>query len=524
MKKSNKTKNSTRKAIILAAVALVVVAAAGSATYYFATKEKTYPVVISGGQTKKMTVVELKEVLDVQTIYPGITINGVDMSGKTKEEAAAVFAGEPALDAPDVAITLTVDGVEYPLDSSVIKITSNLPAVIDEAYNYNRTSTKTAEAEALVERYETLVSLAATTKDFTTEYTADTAQIDEAVHGLLDPLVIVPVDAAASSFDKTALSFVISDSVPGLDVDIDGAISAVKAAIDNKEYVKSIPVTTTVVEPKITKDLLAANLGLVSTTTTVTTEVENRNINIDLVCKIIDGFVLQPGESFNYNDVVGQRTAERGFKEAVGIYEGTTRQELGGGICQVSGTMYHSVLMADLKVDERHPHSWPSAYVDKGSDATVTWDGVNFQFTNNSEYPVAIHAYYKNFKVTVSLYGRPVADGMTIKVVGVVTSDTPPGPVEYVADPLTPVGTKPKQLRAPHDRITAECYKIYYKDGVEVKRELASKSTYNAITEKINIGVLAPDGTICPMDPLTGIVTLPAGTPTVTPPAATPAA
>ena len=362
MKKSNKTKNSTRKAIILAAIALVVVAAAGSATYYFATKEKTYPVVVSGGQTKKMTVAELKKVLDVQTIYPGITINGVDMSGKTKAEAAAVFAGEPALDAPDVAIMLTVDGVEYPLDSSVIKITSNLSAVIDEAFNYNRTSTKTAEAEALVERYETLVSLAAATKDFTTEYTADTAQIDEAVHGLLDPLVIVPVNAAASSFDKEALSFVISDSIPGLDVDIDGAISAVKAAIDAKEYVKTIPVDTTVIEPVVTKELLTANLGLVSTTTTATTEKdENRNINIDLVCKIIDGFVLQPGESFNYNDVVGQRTAERGFKEAVGIYEGTTRQELGGGICQVSGTIYHSVLIADLKVDERHPHSWPSA-------------------------------------------------------------------------------------------------------------------------------------------------------------------
>ncbi|MEI8198983.1 MAG: VanW family protein [Eubacteriales bacterium] len=526
MKKSSYKKTNTRKAVVITAAVLLVLAAAGAATYFFATMEKTYPVIDASGQKQKMTIAELKTELDVQTIYPGITINGVDMSGKTKAEAAAVFAGDPSLDAPEVNIVLSVDGVDYPLDPAVIKIASNLPAVIDEAFNYNRTSTKTVESEALVERYTNLVQLSKTTKNYVTEYTADTAAVDAAVHVVLDPLVIKAVDAAATSFDKTELAFVISDSSPGLDVDIDTAIKDVKAAIDAKEYVKTIPVATTVVEPTVTKQLLADNLGLVSTTTTVTSNIPNRNVNIDLVCKIIDGFVLQPGESFNYNDVVGQRTAEKGFKEAVGIYEGTTRQELGGGICQVSGTMYHSVLMADLKVDERHPHSWPSAYVDKGTDATVTWDGVNFQFTNNSEYPVAIHAYYNDLRVTVSLYGRPVADGMTIKVIGVVTSETPPGPVEYVADPLTPVGTKPTQLRAPHNRITAECYKVYYKDGVEVKRELASKSTYNAITEKLSIGVLAPDGSICPMDPLTGLVTLPTPVPpVVTPdPAVTPAA
>ena len=339
------------------------------------------------------------------------------------------------------------------------------------------------------------MALSKTTQNFVTEYTEDTDAVDAAVHVVLDPLEIEAVDAAATSFDLEELVFVVSESSSGLSVDVDGAIADVKTAIAAKEYAKTIPVSTTVIEPALTKEMLTDNLGLISTTTTVTSNIPNRNVNIDLVCKIIDGLVLQPGESFNYNDFVGQRTAERGFKEAVGIYEGTTRQELGGGICQVSGTMYHSVLKADLKVDERHPHSWPSAYVDKGTDATVTWDGVNFQFTNNSEFPVAMHAYYNNLKVTVSLYGRPVADGMTIKVIGVVTSETPPGPVEYVADPLTPVGTKPTQLRAPHNRITAECYKVYYKDDVEVKRELASKSTYNAITEKLSIGVLAPDGT-----------------------------
>src|SRR5664280_1996584 len=126
MKKSSYKKNNTRKAVVITAVALLVLAAAGAATYFFATMEKTYPVIDASGQKQKMTIAELKTELDVQTIYPGITINGVDMSGKTKTEAAAVFAGDPSLDAPEVNIVLSVDGVDYPLDPAVIKIASNL--------------------------------------------------------------------------------------------------------------------------------------------------------------------------------------------------------------------------------------------------------------------------------------------------------------------------------------------------------------------------------------------------------------
>jgi len=519
MKKSQYKKNNTRKVIIVAVIAVVVLAAAGAATYLFTTAEKKYPVTDVNGQVKNLTVEEMKVILDVPTFYQGITINGVDMSGKTKEEAAAVFAGEPALDSPDVNITLEVDGVPYPLDSAVIKIASNLSDVIGEAVNYNKTSTNAVEAGALVERYAAYVELQKTAKNYVTEYTADTAEVDAAVHGILDTMQLSAVDAAATAFDVGTLSFTVSESSAGLTVDVDAAIAAVKASIDAKVYTAVIPVSTAVVEPAVTKEQIDGLLGLVSSSTTKTTDVANRNTNIDLVCKTIDGLVLQPGEFFNFNEFVGKRTAEKGYKEAGGIFDGTLRQELGGGICQANGTLFHSVMKADLQIDERHPHSWPSTYVDTGTDATVTWDGPNFQFTNNTEYPVAIHAFYSDRHVTMEIYGRPVADGMTIEIEGEVLSTTPPGPTEYVADPLALVGTN-TSVRSAHNAISAACYKIYLKDGVEVKRELAFSSSYRAITEKISVGVLDPDGfTIYPMDPLTGVVLIPTPVPTVVPPA-----
>jgi len=523
MKKSDASKRKKRKAIIIIAIALIVLVAAGASTYLFVIKEKTYPVTDANGIMKKLTIAEMNRELDAPTFYPEIMINGVDVSGKTRAEANAVFASDPKLDSPTINILMNVDGKEYPLDTSSIKISSNLTALIDEAYNFNRTSEKMAVPEDVVTRYEVLIQLAKTTKNYNTEYAADAKSIEEAVHRNLDTLEITPVDAKAISFDKESLLFVLSDSSAGRTLDIDTAIADVKAAFDAKEYTKTITVAVTTIEPKVTQNDLAATLGLVSSTTTKTTDKANRNTNINLVCKTIDGLVLQPGEAFNYNEYVGKRTAEKGYMEAGAIINGASGLELGGGICQVSGTLFHSVMKADLQVDERYPHTWPSPYVDIGTDATVTWDGQNFQFTNNTEYPVAIHAYYKDLKVTIQIFGRPVDDGMTIKIEGVVLSTTPPGPTEYVADPLSPVGKNTVDQVA-YNKIEAQCFKIYYKDDIEIKREMVSASSYRAITAKIKVGCMdAVTGAIYAVDLVTGIVAVPTPSPapTIVPPVET---
>lgn len=551
MKKKNTAKRKARKAALVILPTIAILLIAGVAIYFFATREKEYKVTGADGKQVSLTAAEMLQALTTETFYTGTQINGVDVSGKTKAEVTAMFAADPALDTPNVQYTLTVQGSSYPLDGTSLGITSDLSSVIDEAYAYARifpanssadpsaasaasaqeltptaaVTPNSAAAEAvptdaasLVEQYNAMTLLATQPKNFTSAYKADPAAVATAVDALLTPLEKDVQNATATSFDVNALSFVITDSTEGISFDKDSVAADVIAAVQAGEYTKTFTVDPIVIEPTITADMLKANLGLVSTTTTTTTDVANRNTNIRLICEKIDGLVLQPGESFNFNDYVGERTAAKGYLEAGGIYDGQLRQELGGGICQANGTLYHSVLEADLQVDERHPHTWPSTYVDTGTDATVTWGGKNFQFTNNTDYPIAIHAYYANRKVTVAIYGRPVADGMTIDVIGIVKSDTPPGPPEYVADITLPAGKTAKDpVRGAHDAITAECYKVYYKDGTEVKRVLVDTSYYPAITAKIGVGVLAPDGvTQYPLDPKTGVVTIPSPTPTPT--------
>ena len=127
-----------------------------------------------------------------------------------------------------------------------------------------------------------------------------------------------------------------------------------------------------------------------------------------LACEEIDGTVLQPGEVFSFNGTVGERTAEKGYKEGI-IYAdgGSSESEVGGGICQVSSTLYAAVEKAGLEIVERHSHSLKVTYIPKGMDATVDWGNKDFKFANNTGEAIYIVGYVDGFEqVHISLYGR----------------------------------------------------------------------------------------------------------------------
>ena len=138
--------------------------------------------------------------------------------------------------------------------------------------------------------------------------------------------------------------------------------------------------------------------------------------------------MLQPGEEFSFNNSTGERSTAKGYKAAPAIKNGNQFvDEPGGGVCQVSSTLYNAVLMADLEVTERYHHSIKSTYVPAGLDATVNYGGADFKFKNNKDTPVYLAYSFANQQLTVYIYGAPLADGVTIKTVGeVVGSIDPP--------------------------------------------------------------------------------------------------
>ena len=153
----------------------------------------------------------------------------------------------------------------------------------------------------------------------------------------------------------------------------------------------------------------------------------NRNTNLKLACEAINGTILYPGETFDYNTVVGKRTAEKGYKPAGAYSSGKTVETIGGGICQVSSTIYYCCLVADLEIVNRLPHSYVSSYMPMGMDATVSWGGPEFTFRNNTNYPIRIETWVEGGYVHCKLVGTDEKDYyivMEYEVIGSESADT----------------------------------------------------------------------------------------------------
>lgn len=202
----------------------------------------------------------------------------------------------------------------------------------------------------------------------------------------------------------------------------------------------------------------------------------NRATNVELATASINGVVLMPGETFSYNETLGQRTPARGYKQA-GVYvNGGVSTDYGGGICQVSSTLYNSVLLANLEVVSRTNHYFYPGYVPVSLDATVSWGAPDFQFKNNRDYPIRISAYTQNRNLTISIYGLKKSDDYEVKIQSYQTG-TIPYTTEYEDDDSLPEGTT-KVIQGGSNGFRSEAYKILYKNGTEVSRTLISSDTY----------------------------------------------
>ena len=181
-----------------------------------------------------------------------------------------------------------------------------------------------------------------------------------------------------------------------------------QAILEEAQYGDTVRIPLEMIPPEWNSELLFRDV--LGTCQTKHTTNEKRNTNLRLACAAVNGFILNPGEVFDFNTVVGKRTKEKGYQAAAAYDGGKTVQTLGGGICQVSSTIYYCVLLADLETIDRSPHSYVSSYMDPGTDATVSWGGPEFSFRNNTNYPIRIEAEVSDGYVKVQLLGTDEKD------------------------------------------------------------------------------------------------------------------
>ena len=266
----------------------------------------------------------------------------------------------------------------------------------------------------------------------------------------------------------------------GIDFDVENAREILKE--DKEEYV--IPLIIT--EPEVTLDDLGTKAfpdQLATFTTRYDVSDVDRTTNLVLAIKKINGTVLRSGEEFSYNKVVGARTVAAGYKNAKIYSAGQVVDGLGGGICQVSSTLYNAALLANLEITERRNHQFVTSYVEAGRDATVVYGSTDFKFKNTRKYPIRIVATAKNGILTMTIYGIKEENEYTFKFTPKVLATTP-YQTQYIDDDTLPEGTeKVKQKGAVGKKVQTTITKLL--NGKVVSSEVLSVDTYTPMTRII---------------------------------------
>lgn len=252
-----------------------------------------------------------------------------------------------------------------------------------------------------------------------------------------------------------------------------------------EEYV--IPLKITI--PEITlndlgKEAFPQILGTFSTT--YNTSNQNRITNLKLASEKIDGTIILPGETFSYNKVVGERTIAKGYKEAAVYAGGKVVDGIGGGICQLSSTLYNSVLYANLEITSRSNHRFLTSYVTAGRDATVSWGTIDFCFKNTRSYPIKITSEVKNGVVTTSIYGIKEEKEYEVVIESKVT-EVIPYSTKYVKD-STLKEDEEEIVQYGANGAKSETYKIVKYNGIVVSREQISSDIYSPLERIVKKG------------------------------------
>ena len=421
-------------------------------------------------------------------IYPGVYIDNVQVGGMTKGEAAEAVRKVHEDVSSSFDIVIAVGNENWHVNSERVPVSRNIEEIVEKAFASGRGNSASLAGNAATP-FEERVSQASAMRSNPVTFATKQDYDHEALRALTDGIVNYvnrdPVNSTVHSFDFKTHTFTFTDDRPGARIDPDDLYSRVAELLDDGVTKKELRIVPEKILAEVTKTELMNRFGLISAYTTTTTNDGRRNTNIQLSAEAISGKTVLPGEIFSFNAATGERTAAKGYQEAPAISGGQSKDEVGGGVCQTSSTLFNAVARADLEIIERNPHAWPSHYIEKGFDATVNWPGLDFKFKNNTEWPVFIIAGYSKRKVTVNIYGMSLGSDVRIDLESEVVRTIPkPEGTNYVINTSLAPGESKKTVTG-RQGYEVNTWKVWYQGNREIKREILFKTTYRAYQETI---------------------------------------
>ena len=426
--------------------------------------------------TSSMTVCAAGE-----TILKGVSIDKLDVSGMTREEAlAALESYEKNLGGQSIKLGIGDNVIEAKL--SDLGVTFDNEDLVDEAIGVGH-------AGNIVKRYKDQKDLQHSGKTFPLSWQTN------------EDTVRTYVENNCTKYDKKAQNasltrengaFNFVAGTEGLELNVDSAVRTISDYLENSwtsDNTEVLNLETQVTEPEGSAEELANIKDLLgSFTTSFSTSGSNRCKNVSSGASHINGTVLYPGEEFSASETVSPFTEANGYAMAGSYLNGEVVDSMGGGICQVSTTLYNAVLRAELNVTERSPHSMTVHYVDLSEDAAIAGTYKDFKFVNSTEYPIYIEGYTtSDKKITFNIYGKETRDkNRTISFESQMVSETPATTI-LQEDAGQGIGYKAVSSKGSSGYV-AELYKIVKVNGVETDRIKVNKSTYKGTNRVVTYG------------------------------------
>jgi len=410
----------------------------------------------------------------VGRIYPGITIGGIPVSGLSVKEATTALRPivERRLRSP---LAVRLADREATFTYADLGLGARVGESVQAAYALGRTG-------PWWQRARSRVTLARRGSDLPLRFDHDSQQLRRLLTGLAGELDAMPQSAQVTVRDGAVV--LVVPSRPGQSLDVEATATRIISAV--AAGAAQIDAVVAVVEPEFTTEEAGDLRELLAAFTTKMAANPNRTHNIALASGFVRGTVLPPDGVFSYNKVVGPRTLERGFKEAPVLVDDELVPGDGGGICQVSSTLFNVALLADFKILTRSNHSRPVAYLPAGRDATVVYGALDLLFRNTTGRHVLLWTEVRGAELTISAYGTPSEGTEVLIEVADRREIPPPEGTVTKEDPQLPAGEVVTREAQPGLRV--KTYRVVKVGGVVARREYIGSSYYRPVRRTIKVG------------------------------------
>ncbi len=424
---------------------------------------------------------------DNAPIYSGVYVDDLYVGGLTKAEAVEQYDSY-IKDIDKLKLTFSAGGESFSTTLGDIDVEVSAEDAIEEAFGYGRKGN-------ILCRYKEIKGLEKDNAMLIPEKKFSAAKLKNIIETESEKIVKEPKNASISRVDG---EFVVEDGVVGTTVKVDETIKKVEEFFAEVWEQKDVKIAAVVEEeqPKYTAaDFEKIDSILGSKQTEYNSGYAERAKNLATGASKISGTVLMPGEQFSVYNTVSPFTEENGYANAGQYVNDELVDGLGGGICQVSTTLYNAVLQAELQVDERYPHSLTVSYVPLGMDAAIAGDYMDFKFTNSTDYPIYIDGYAGGGYISFAIYGhetRPSNRSIYYESKTIETYE--PDKPEEIKDDTLEEGKEVTETSA-HTGYYVEVYKHVSVDGVEQECTLIpyGRSKYNASKATIRVGTKKKD-------------------------------